>query len=133
MINYSTKSVDTLTIEQILVIKKYLDMDQFSVSDFRQIFSSSDFHPLTDNMCLVSFARINHDFKLKIGDDYYCFAEFVGFISIIKGKSYGTKLLGEIIKNLIRNHTECIGFCEKPLRGFYEKNNIKSYMTKQIL
>lgn len=130
MINYFIKSINALTDEEIQIIGKHLNMGQFSVSDFRQLFLTSDFHLLTDNEHLVSFARINYDFNLKIGDDSYSFAEFVGFVSITKGNGYGSKLLKKIIQNLINNHIECIGFCEKPLRPFYEKNNIEILYEK---
>lgn len=130
MINYTIKSSNALTNEEIQIICKHLNIGQFSASNFRQIFSASDFHILTDNEHLVSFARINYDFNLKIGDDCYGFTEFVGFVSIIKGNGYGSKILKKITQNLIHNQIECIGFCEKPLRPFYEKNSTEILYNK---
>lgn len=130
MIKYSIKSINALTIEEIQIIAKHLHVEQFSVSDFRQCFSASDFHILTDNDYLVSFARTNYDFNLMIRDHSYSFTEFVGFISIIKGNGYGSKLLTKITQNLKYNNIECIGFCEKPLRPFYEKNNTEILYDK---
>lgn len=130
MLQHSIKSIKTITQEEIQIVGKHLGLAKLSVSDFGNMFSNSDFHILTDNGHLVSFARINHDFNLKIGNNHYSFAEFVGFVSIVKGKGYGSQLLKEIVENLRGKNIECIGFCEKPLRPFYQKNFIESLYDK---
>jgi|SRR6218665_3568625 len=130
MIEYFVKSASNLSKEEIQTIAKHLDMNHISIIEFRETFSSSDFHLLKDNDTLLSFARINYDFILEIDNKHYNFAEFVGFLSIVKRTGNGSKLLMKIIENLKKNDVECIGFCEMPLRSFYEINAIEILYDK---
>ncbi|HYH14392.1 MAG TPA: hypothetical protein VD794_04180 [Flavisolibacter sp.] len=125
MQNYQVKKATHLLPNEINLILSTWDVKEWnslSVTDFRNQFFSSEFHLLLDNSySIVSFARINFDFKLQIEDQAYSIPEFVGFISVRKGKGYGSMLLENIITNLRARNIEALGFCEKTLRPFYEK------------
>jgi hypothetical protein len=129
MNNHVIKSADQLSDIEIGIIlttwqaEEWLSMDALV---FREKFKRSVFHLLTDtDKNILSLVRINNDFALRIREKVYAFAEFVGFVAVEKQKRYGSFLLQEVINEAKLNGLQMIGFCEKELRGFYQKNNIE--------
>ena len=133
---YSIKRSKDLSDKDIeLILKSWKIEDGFDLnsSDFKIKFENSEFHFLKIDDKIVSLARINFDFKLKIQNNLCHLAELVGFVSVEKAKGYGSFLLNAIVKNLKEREIETIGFCKMDLRPFYEKNNIQILYGKGIL
>jgi hypothetical protein len=122
------KTSSELSDKEINTILKHWDVEEWKKMQadvFKSVFARSEFHFLVNKQSdILSLARINFDFHLKVGNIQYDFAEFVGFVSLEKGKGYGTQLLNEIIKSLQNRHIEAIGFCEKENRVFYQKAKV---------
>ena len=90
--------------------------------DFIHKYRHSEFHFLTGaNAAILCVARINFDFRLKIGHEIYPFAELVGFVSIEERNGNGKLFLHQIKNNMESRRIEALGCCEKAARGFYEK------------
>src|SRR5882762_11920358 len=66
------------------------DWKEMEADAFRKRFENSEFHLLTDaGSNMLSIARINFKFKVKIGERIYPIAELVGFVAIEILKGYG--------------------------------------------
>lgn len=134
MIYYEIKRVDDLGDREIGVILKNWNVPEWmemNATDFRQTFRHSEFHLLKNQQNdFLAVARINFDFNVKIGDNNYNFPELVGLVAIIKMKGYGKQLIDCIKENLSARKVEAIGFCEKPLRPFYEKIGVEILVGK---
>lgn len=124
MTSYSIKNSQALTATEIRTILKAWDVTAWNSMDtlqFREAFSQSEFHLLSDSSGLLCIARINFDLSIRIAATIYPFPEFVGLAAISKNKGYGKTLIGYIIAELKRRNMECIGFCRSEVRAFYEK------------
>ncbi|MCG2613328.1 GNAT family N-acetyltransferase [Terrimonas sp. NA20] len=134
MNNFITKSADQLADTEIGVILTNWEMKEWMAMDaptFRHKFRHSEFYLLIDkNECILSLARINNNFSLRIPDKTYNFAEFVGFVSVEKQKGYGSLLLRKITKEAKDRNIQMIGFCEQRLRSFYTKNGMEVLADK---
>ncbi|ANE52130.1 GNAT family N-acetyltransferase [Flavisolibacter tropicus] len=128
MLQYQIKQPKDLTAQEVLVILSAWEVGEWKALDlstFQTLFSRSEFHLLFDaTNTILSLARLNFDFKINIANKRLVLPEFVGFVSLVKGKGYGTLLLKHMLSYLHNTNTEAIGFCEKELRSFYEKCNI---------
>lgn len=90
--------------------------------DFVQKYRHSEFHFLMgERAAILCVARMNFDFRLKISHQIYPFAELVGFVSVAERQGNGKLFLHHIRDNMENRKIEALGFCEKPVRGFYEK------------
>lgn len=134
MSNYQVKGVEALTAAEIAIILQHWEVaawQHLTPQDFRRQFARSEFHLLTDERStILSLARINFDFTLRIGNQQYEFAEFVGFVSVQKGRGYGRQLLRHLKGNLQKRGLESIGFCEKDLRPFYQQCQVEILYDK---
>jgi hypothetical protein len=124
------KTADQLSPAEIMTILRLWDIPEWldmPVPDFRSTFSSSSFYLLTtdDTEDILCVARINHDFKLRIGDETHRFAELVGLVSAGKQKGAGSLLLQSVISEAIKQDMQLIGFCKTELRQFYQKNHVE--------
>jgi len=114
-----------LEIETILQHWEVEEWLNFTVQEFNERFSDSEFHLLADhNSNILCVTRINFDFKIEVNSSVYSVSELVGLVSIEKMKGYAKRLIMDIICNLKSRDIECIGFCEKELRPFYEKCDV---------
>lgn len=131
---YIIKETSQLTLKEIKVILMSWDVPEWrnmSSEKFRNVFSQSEFHLLASpDSKLLCIARINFRFKIEVQQVIYDIAELVGLVAIEKGKGYGKKLLAHVQQNLVRRNIEVIGFCEKPVRLFYEKSGIPVLYNK---
>jgi len=130
---YYVKKSNELLNKEIEVTLKFWELEDWydlGFETFKEKFKKSEFHFLKIDERIVSLARINFDFKFKIENNSYQFAEFAGFVSVEKNKGYGTILLEKTIENLKQKNIETIGFCEKDLRTFYEKTGTKILYDK---
>jgi len=110
------------TILQHWEVKEWLS---FSILEFNERFSDSEFHLLADQHSnILCVTRINFDFKIEVNSAAYSISELVGLVSMVKMKGYAKQLIRNIADNLKDRSVECIGFCEKELRPFYEKCDI---------
>eukprot|EP01133_Synstelium_polycarpum_P013779 gene13779-16247_t len=125
MINYHIKTSSELSVSEINSIIGYWEEEEWlalTIHEFRKKFYKSEFHLLVDdNSNLLSLSRINFDFKIELKHIHYEVCEMVGLVSIVRKKGYARHLIKEIMGNLKSRGIECIGFCEKELRPFYEK------------
>lgn len=125
---YEVKNADELTASEIAIILRswqQQDWDSLTVEEFKKKFSLSEFHLLKDedsNICCLT--HLNFDFKVELKHSVYDICELVGLVSTLKRKGYAKQLLQEVVSNLQKRKIECIGFCGKELRPFYEKCNI---------
>ena len=134
MPGYQIKETADLTTTEIAMILKHWDMPEWlglTRAAFVDKFSLSSFRILTDNESnMLSFARINHGFRLEIDKKTYAFAELVGFVSTVRNRDYGGQLLNYIKNEMQESSLQAIGFCEKPLRPFYEKCGVEILYNK---
>ncbi len=128
MLTYQIKPAQELSageISQVLHAWEVGAWMNLSATAFKQRFAQSEFHLLTDSRAaLLAIARINFDFCLRIDQRRHAFAELVGFVSVWRGKGYGSHLLDLLTGNLRSRQVEALGFCEQPLRGFYQQCNV---------
>jgi hypothetical protein len=125
MVSYHIKTPEMLSASEIKTILQHWEVEEwlsFTVDEFNERFSDSEFHLLVDQGSnILSVTRINFDFKIEVNGSVYKLSELVGLVSVEKMKGYAKRLIMDIICNLKSRDVECIGFCEKKLRPFYEK------------
>jgi hypothetical protein len=130
-IAYAVKNPGELSDAEIKIILDNWDVPDWSdmkPEEFRDRFGRSEFHLLTDPFSnLLSVARINFNFKLKIDEKEYQMAELVGFVAIEILKGYGKELLVYISDNLRNRSIEAIGFCKNKNSAFYESCGLKIF------
>ncbi len=128
MITYQVKQAQELSageIRQVLHAWEVGEWLNLSESAFKQRFAQSEFHLLTGpGNTLLAIARINFDFCLRIDQHRYAFAELVGLVSIQPRQGYGSHLINLLTGTLRGRNVEVLGFCEQPLRGFYQQCNV---------
>ncbi|QMU27515.1 hypothetical protein [Adhaeribacter radiodurans] len=129
MSHYKVKAAVNLLDSDVKAILNFWEMtngQNMTPDVFKEKFKNSEFHLLKDHSSnLRAVARMNFDFKLKIDDQTYTYPEFGGFVAKPRSKGYGTELLVNLIQNLKKRKIEALGFCEKPLRLYYEKCGIQ--------
>ena len=104
------------------------DWSDMKPEEFRNRFRKSEFHLLTDSVSnLLSIARINYNFKVKIDESEYQIAELVGFVAVEILKGYGKILLDLVGDNLKNRNIEAIGFCKNKNSAFYESCGLKIF------
>lgn len=130
-IAYAVKIPGELSDDEIKTILDNWDVPDWSdmkPEEFRNRFGRSEFHLLTDpDSNLLSVARINFNFKLKIDEKEYQMAELVGFVAIEILKGYGKELLVCTSDNLRNRSIEAIGFCKNKNSAFYESCGLKIF------
>jgi GNAT superfamily N-acetyltransferase len=123
------KRAAELTGPEIESVLHYWEVEEWaglSEAGFKDKFRHSEFHLLTDpSASLLALSRINFDFRLEIAGTCYGWAEFGGFVATQPGRGYGSALLSALLTDLRSRGIEALGFCEEPVRGFYEKCNIR--------
>jgi hypothetical protein len=134
MNNYTIKKSNELSDAEIKIILdnwEVAEWKEMKVDEFRQRFEHSEFHLLTDfESNMLSIARINFKFKVKVDEAIYPIAELVGFVAIEILKGYGKNLLGNIKENLVSRKIEAIGFCRNKNSAFYESSGFKVFYDK---
>ena len=134
MHTYQIKKAADLSAGEIAQILHAWDVSEWMAlqeAAFKQHFEQSEFHLLTGPQAsLLTIARINFDFRLRIDNRHYAFAELVGLVSPQQRKGYGSQLLHLLIGNLRERDIEALGFCEQPLRDFYQKCNVRILYDK---
>jgi len=122
---YQIKTPAMLSESEIKTILQHWEIEQwlqFTSDEFRERFSDAEFHLLADQHSnILCVTRINLDFKIEINNRVCKLSELVGLVAIEKMKGHAKRLISEITGNLKNRGVECIGFCEKRLRPFYEK------------
>ncbi len=128
MVTYQIKQATELSATEInwilhaWAVREWMDLQEAA---FRQRFAQSEFHLLTGRPAPpLAVARINFDFRLRIEDRCYAFAELVGLVCTAPRQGHGSRLVGLLTGNLRERNVEALGFCEEPLRGFYRKCNV---------
>lgn len=120
--------------EEIQIILQTWNVDEWidmSEEAFRTRFKNSEFHLLNSKEAnLLSVARINFEFKVRIDQQEYSIAELVGFVPVEILKGHGKVLLGHISANLKERKVEAIGFCRKRTRPYYESVGLKVLRDK---
>lgn len=133
-LTYEIKPADELSPLEIAVILNYWEEREWNtltVEEFKEKFSGSEFHLLRDeNSGIYCLTRINFDFKIELNHSVYNICELVGLVSVTKNRGYGQQLLQHIVHNLTTRKIECIGFCAKELRPFYEKCKLSILYNK---
>jgi hypothetical protein len=128
---YAVKHPEQLSDTEIKII-----LDSWDVSDwndmkpeeFRNRFKKSEFHILFNSASnMLSIARINFNFKVRIIETEYQIAELVGFVAVEILKGYGKTLIGQLIENLKSRHIEAIGFCKNKNSTYYESCGLKIF------
>ena len=121
---YAVKQSSALSDTEIRIILDSWDVPdwkEMKADEFRQRFDKSEFHLLSGpDQKLLSVARINFKFKVKIGEVVYPIAELVGFVAIEILKGYGKILLGHIKESLLSRKIEAVGFCKNKSSTYYE-------------
>jgi GNAT superfamily N-acetyltransferase len=134
MYQYERKRAHSLSQDEISTILRHWEVPEWSgltAGEFHETFERSEFYLLRDqDLRVLSLARLNFNFGIRIGGRVFKVAEFVGFVSVEKGKGYGTSLLRHIAADVQLRNIETIGFCEKNVRPFYEKCGIPIYQNK---
>ncbi len=125
MLTYQVKQAQELSageINQVLHAWEVQEWMNLSEAAFKQHFAQSEFHLLTGpENTLLAVARINFEFCLRIDQHRYAFAELVGLVSLQPRRGYGSHLLDLLTGNLRGRQVETLGFCEQPLRSFYQQ------------
>ena len=128
---YTVKNPGQLSdveVKTILDSWDVLDWNDMKPEEFRNRFKKSEFHLLTDSASnMLSVARINFNFKVKIDESVYQIAELVGFVAVQILKGYGKELLGYMGDNLKNRSIEAIGFCKNKNSPFYESSGLKIF------
>lgn len=131
---YSVKLSTALSDAEIRTILDSWDVEDWKEMEsveFRKRFENSEFHLLTDSGSnMLSIARINFKFKVKINEIVYPIAELVGFVAIEILKEYGKTLLDFVKENLISREIEAIGFCRDKYSVYYESSGFKLFYNK---
>lgn len=130
-VNYTVKNPGELLETEIKKILETWDVPEWKdmkSEAFRQKFGKSEFHVLTDSGSnLLSIARINFNFKVKIEKSEYQLAELVGFVAVEILKGYGKELLSRVSSNLTDRQIEAIGFCKNKNSTYYESCGLKVF------
>lgn len=128
---YAVKNPGQLSDDEIKTILDnwdVLDWNDMKPEEFKNRFRRSEFHLLTDSTSnLLSIARINFNFKVKIDESEYQIAELVGFVAVEILKGYGKILLDSVGDNLKNRNIEAIGFCKNKNSTFYESCGLKIF------
>jgi hypothetical protein len=128
---YAVKSPVQLSDVEIKTILDNWDVPDWKdmgPEEFRNRFRKSEFHLLTGSVSnLLSIARINFHFKVKIDESEYQIAELAGFVAIEILKGYGKMLMEQIIDNLENRNIEAIGFCKNKNSTYYESCGLKIF------
>ncbi|HEX3078902.1 MAG TPA: hypothetical protein VHQ04_00505, partial [Puia sp.] len=94
---YTVKKPGELSDAEIKTILDNWDVPEWNdmkPEAFRNRFGKSEFHVLTDAVSnMLSVARINFNFKIRIEEKEYRIAELVGFVAVELLKGYGKELL----------------------------------------
>jgi hypothetical protein len=129
MHHYTTKRASELTAAEVESILHHWEVEEWaglSEAGFKDKFRHSEFHLLTGPTgSLLALARINFDFRLRIAGAEYQWAELVGFVAPQPRRGYGSALLAALRANLQSRSIEALGFCEEPVRPFYEKARVR--------
>ena len=124
----NTGQLSDVEIKTILDNWDVPDWNDMKPEEFRSRFTKSEFHLLTDSASnLLSIARINFNFKVKIDETEYQIAELVGFVAVEILKGYGKILLEHVGDNLKKRNIEAIGFCKNKNSAFYESCGLKIF------
>ncbi len=128
---YAVKQSSALSDAEIRTILESWDVADWKdmrTEEFRHRFETSEFHLLSGpDQQMLSIARINFKFKVKIGDVIYPIAELVGFVAIEILKGYGKILLGRIKENLQNRKIEAVGFCKNKSSTYYESCGLRIF------
>ena len=128
---YAVRNPDQLSDAEIKTILDNWDVPDWSdmkPEEFKSRFRKSEFHLLTDSASnLLSIARINFNFKVKIDNHEYKIAELVGFVAVEILKGYGKILLDRVGANLKYRNIEAIGFCKNKNSTFYENCGLRIF------
>ena len=128
---YSVKNPGQLSDVEIKTILDNWDVPDWidmKPDEFRNHFRKSEFHLLTGSLSnMLSIARINFNFKVKIDESEYRIAELVGFVAVEILKGYGKILLDHVIDNLKNRNIEAIGFCKNKNSTYYESCGLKIF------
>jgi len=131
---YVVKNPGQLTAVEIKTILDSWDVPDWSdmkPDEFKNRFRKSEFHLLTDSTSnMLSIARINFNFRVKIDDTEYKIAELVGFVAVEILKGYGKILLDRTGDNLKNRNIESIGFCKNKNSTFYESCGLKIFYNR---
>ena len=131
---YTVKNPTELSESEIKIILDGWEVDdwkEMGSDEFRKRFERSEFHLLTDpGSKILSVARINFKFKVKIDESVYPIAELVGFVAIEILKGYGKTLLAHMSENLKSRNIEAIGFCRNKFSLFYETSGLRLFYDK---
>ncbi|WP_336517702.1 hypothetical protein [Pollutibacter soli] len=130
---YQIKSAGELSekeIERIVDAWSIPEYNDLTKVDFAERFSYSEFHLLYYGDSISALARINFDFELEMEGVKYKFAELVGLVAVEKQKGRGTQLVKLIMQNMVERNIQAIGFCEKSLRGFYIRCELRIFEGK---
>lgn len=128
---YAVKNPGQLSDAEIKTILESWDVADWidmKPEEFRNRFGKSEFHLLTDPVSnIVSIARINFNFRVKIEETEYQIAELVGFVAVEIMQGYGKVLLGYVGDNLKNRRIEAIGFCKNKNSTYYESCGLKIF------
>jgi hypothetical protein len=131
---YLVKKSDELSDAEIKTILDTWDVEewnQLNVDEFKDRFAHSEFHLLTDeSVHILSFARINFKFKVRIDESVYNIAELVGFVAVEILKGYDKTLLDHLSDNLKTRKIEAIGFCKLKNSAYYESSGFRVFYDK---
>ncbi len=120
--------VDIKTILNLWEIEAWKNM---SSEDFRAYFQDAEFQFLLNEQSeILALLRLNSNFVLEIDHEKFQFIEMVGLVAAVKGQSYGSLLLQQLLRNAKENNRQIISFCESHLRNFYRKNDIEILENK---
>ncbi len=124
----NTGQLSDVEIKTILDNWDVPDWNDMKPEEFRSRFTKSEFHLLTDSVSnLLSIARINFNFKVKIDETEYQIAELVGFVAVEILKGYGKILLGYVGDDLKNRKIEAIGFCKNKNSAYYENCGLRIF------
>lgn len=130
---YAVKQSSALSDAEIRIILENWDVSdwkQMQPDEFRRRFETSEFHLLNGpDQQMLSIARINFKFKVKIEEVVYPIAELVGFVAIELLKGYGKILLGHIKENLLSRKIEAVGFCKNKYSAYYESCGFRIFYS----
>jgi hypothetical protein len=125
MRDYVIKRAPELTAAEIGLILHHWEIEEWvalSEMAFKEKFQHSEFHLLRgESSSLLALARLNFDFRLEIEGVQHQWAEFVGFVAAQPRRGYGSALLAALVASLQSRGIQALGFCEEPVRPFYEK------------
>ncbi|MGY0036528.1 hypothetical protein [Pedobacter sp. NJ-S-72] len=92
-----------LSLSEIGVILQYWEVKEwlgFTVQEFNERFSDSEFHLLADRHSnILCVTRINFDFKIEVNNAVYSLSELVGLVSIVKMKGYAKRLIRDCLQS----------------------------------